>query len=791
MSALAVPLQILLVLFAVLFGVFLVVKILMGLGWALNQIFRFIGTFFSRIGAFGKGMLTDGLRLIGGLITAVCFIPAVIFNMAMGRWSRANHFGQALEREAVGIVTAGYRLGVGHAGRLFGLTTLTDGIERRLPEVIAKAPGSDTPQGRPDAFDGYTVVGALPTGGSGARLYLAEPTEDKRAEISRNGQPVPRRVVIKSFSMSHGSTMPQIVRESRALEAARQLGLVLEHDLDGTRFHYVMPYVPGEDLSETTQRLHDEAGAEGLDTKQIAKVLSYGSDLVQIMHRFHSHGLWHKDIKPSNIIVSGGRVHLVDLGLITPLRSAMTLTTHGTEYFRDPELVRLALRGVKVHEVDGVKFDIYGAGAVLFSLVENSFPAHGSLSQIHKRCPEALRWIIRRAMADMGSRYGSALEMLADVRHVMTASDPFAVTPASLPSMVAQSRGEDPTEMATANFGPEVMAAPSYETYADDASAGEPDRADVPQPAPVGDEGLLSGFGYDRDAAQPAAAAQAEVDPAAERSPTGIRWGSAAALLFLAVGACAVSFAVLSESGLLDDRGVPRHPDAMVQHDASHGHVHTPRAILDAPTYDARHDDPAVAAAEAYGQGDATVFAPPASGSSGPGLLSTPAPADADVTAAIQMLDIREDRLDPGVLLVLDDVPDVGDTTRAGVVKTFYGKLELARFDLIGVGREHDFDELLEIELPAEARKALELVNVIDADGQALERLEAVLHERDYLVDGILWLGPGGAKGMAAAHVITLDPGDRDDIRRLARDTEGIELLSARQARGEPALVDG
>ena len=31
----------------------------------------------------------------------------------------------------------------------------------------------------------------------------------------------------------------------------------------------------------------------------------------------------------------------------------MTLTTHGTEYFRDPEMVRLALRGVKVHQVDG------------------------------------------------------------------------------------------------------------------------------------------------------------------------------------------------------------------------------------------------------------------------------------------------------------------------------------------------------------------------------------------------------------------------------------------------------
>jgi hypothetical protein len=93
----------------------------------------------------------------------------------------------------------------------------------------------------------------------------------------------------------------------------------------------------------------------------------------------------------------------------------MTLTTHGTEYFRDPEMVKLALKGVKVHEVDGVKFDVYGAGAVLYSMVENSFPAHGSLSRISRRCPEALRWIVRRAMADMQNRYGSAREMLADL----------------------------------------------------------------------------------------------------------------------------------------------------------------------------------------------------------------------------------------------------------------------------------------------------------------------------------------------------------------------------------------
>ena len=201
-----------------------------------------------------------------------------------------------------------------------------------------------------------------------------------------------------------------IVRESRALEAANRLGLVFEHVLGDDRFYYVMEYVRGEELDAVTGRLHARSSPEGLDDHDLRRVMGYGQDLVRTLDRFHTGGLWHKDVKPANLIVSAERAHLVDFGLVTPLQSALTLTTHGTEYYRDPEMVRLAMQGVKVHEVDGVKFDLYSAGAVLFSMIENSFPAHGSLSRITRRCPEALSHIVRRSMAEIGARYGSARE---------------------------------------------------------------------------------------------------------------------------------------------------------------------------------------------------------------------------------------------------------------------------------------------------------------------------------------------------------------------------------------------
>lgn len=507
MNPIAFPIQLLLLVAASVVGVWLLIKTLAGLGWVLAQVFKFIATVLGRIGAFIVGMGTDALRVVGGSITAVFFVPFIVSNIALGRWSRANHYGKALEREAMGVGTSAYRLAIGHVGRLLGLTSLTDGIERRIPEAMARAPAPDSPRGRTDSFDGYTIVGSLPSGGSGARLYLAEPLPDKREQLTRSGRSVSSKVVIKSFSLADGSTMPQIVRESRALEAARNMGLVLEHELSASRFHYVMPYVPGDDLTLVTQRLHDQAGTEGLGPRQVGLTLNYVSDLLQTMQRFHSAGLWHKDIKPSNIIVSEGRVHLVDLGLTTPLSSAMTLTTHGTEYFRDPELVRLALRGVKVQEVDGVKFDIYGAGAVLYSVIENGFPAHGSLSQIHKRCPEALRWIVRRAMADMNNRYGSATEMLADIRAVMAAHDPFAVTPASLPSMSGDRS---------------MLHAVAAEV------ADEPDMPPLPnspQPIPTS-----------RDRASVAASSRSG----------GLRWGAAAALVLMGVIGLGAGFVLLA-----------------------------------------------------------------------------------------------------------------------------------------------------------------------------------------------------------------------------------------------------
>jgi hypothetical protein len=459
--------------------IFVLIPLFKGVGWLIASIFRAIGWLFMHVFEFIGGMCKDVLRFIGGLLVVVLFMPMVPLNVILGRWSAAGHFAEAIKRECHIGSACLYRVLLRRPLKLFMLHGVLEGLEQRVPEVMHAVPTSDTPNRRTGEFDGYTIVGSLRSGGSGAKLYIAEPKPEKRARIPA----ITDRVVIKSFALSDGSSLPQIVRESRALECAKQLGLVFDHGMDSHRFHYVMPYIPGDHLGIITRQMHGESDGGGLSSPQLVSVMRHTRDLLATLAAYHRGGLWHKDVKPENVIVHDGKAQLVDLGLVTPLRSAMTLTTHGTEYFRDPEMVRMALRGVKVHQVDGAKFDIYAAGAVLYFMIENTFPAHGGLSAFAKKSPESVRWIIRRAMAEYNKRYATSEQMLADLAFVLNARDPYQVKPAELPSMTGG--GFDASLAGASEAGEQVIAA---------AAAPVP-RGPSAQAAPASPAPALEGYG--------------------------------------------------------------------------------------------------------------------------------------------------------------------------------------------------------------------------------------------------------------------------------------------------------
>ena len=408
----------------------------------LGLFFVFIGRLFR----FVWQEFRDILLLPTALLVAVIKVCSVIICIVLGRWDIVRVEKQKASKR---FAEAGDRctaLFIDNPLQLFGIQPATttqkplyaQQVHDEIKDAVQQVQDFLGPPAQSQrSFQGYTIVGTLPSGGSGAKLYIVQ--KEKTHE----------KFVIKYFDITSGSILPQIVRESKAMECAKRLGLVIEHHLDESCFWYAMPFHDGEHLGLLTNKQH--ASTAKLTATQLVSMLTYQRDLLKTLHQYHTAGLWHKDVKPDNIIIHDGGAHLVDLGLITPLASAMTLTTHGTEYYRDPELVRQAMRGIKVHQVNGAKFDVYGAGAVLYFMLENTFPAHGALSGFSKESPEGIRWIVRRAMADYDKRYNSVEEMLGDVLAVLQAKNISNVRPANLPSVTGREtvvQGTEATKMS-------------------------------------------------------------------------------------------------------------------------------------------------------------------------------------------------------------------------------------------------------------------------------------------------------------------------------------------------------
>jgi len=439
----------------ILLGLFAAGVVVTVLVMGIGLIFSIIGRVIDCI----AGIVGDAFGIAINLLVMPFNLARAVVMLVFGRLQKADAAATRFHRNVLEIGRRCWSAVVQRPLRIVGVEVPPKKVRRgtagsnavsQLPAVKAgidasqaaapprAVPGSAEAPPWPDpamllsGFPGYAIEGRLPAGGSGAKLFVASPDASKRAALRGS----PPRVVIKSFAIGEGSTLPQIVRESRSLDAARSLGLVLDHAFEAHRFWYAMPHYDGPSLGQHASTRHRGiSAASPLPETAQRELLSLVADVVGSLSRFHAAGLWHKDIKPDNIIVSNGRAQLIDVGLVTPLASSFTLTTHGTEYFRDPEMVRQALRGTKVNEIDGARFDLYSAGAVLYAVLENTFPAQGALSGFSKPSPEALRWIVRRAMADYSKRYESAEAMLADLRFVLASKDIASVRPADLPSM--------------------------------------------------------------------------------------------------------------------------------------------------------------------------------------------------------------------------------------------------------------------------------------------------------------------------------------------------------------------
>jgi TolB-like protein len=192
--------------------------------------------------------------------------------------------------------------------------------------------------------------------------------------------------------------------------------------------YYVMPFVEGESLAGKLAR---EKQLSIKETVQITR------EIAEALAQAHSYGLVHRDIKPDNIMMSGGHAIVADFGIATAVSEAggekltQTGMAIGTPAYMSPEQA--------MGEAVDARSDIYSLGCLLYEMLIGQIPFTGTTPQqiiarhsmdhipqpsiMRDTIPEELEEIVFRAMAKLpADRYRTAFEMAEALAEVDTAT---------------------------------------------------------------------------------------------------------------------------------------------------------------------------------------------------------------------------------------------------------------------------------------------------------------------------------------------------------------------------------
>jgi eukaryotic-like serine/threonine-protein kinase len=166
-----------------------------------------------------------------------------------------------------------------------------------------------------------------------------------------------------------------ILQEARASSALNHPGICTVHEVEdqGDQSFIVMELVEGRPLSDLIP--HDGFPFESLR--------GYGLQVAEALAHAHARGVIHRDVKPSNILVTGqGRIKVLDFGLakqVGPQLVDRTTESHGTPSERGVLAGTLAymapeqLRGERAT----ARSDVWSLGVMLYELACGQRPYSG------------------------------------------------------------------------------------------------------------------------------------------------------------------------------------------------------------------------------------------------------------------------------------------------------------------------------------------------------------------------------------------------------------------------------
>jgi serine/threonine protein kinase len=265
--------------------------------------------------------------------------------------------------------------------------------------------------------------------GSFGRVY--------RARDSQLGRIVAIKL-LRAGEFASREEVDRFLREARSAAQLQHPGIVSVHDAAQTEdgsCYLVQEFVEGQTLAVMMSRQRFDFRTSAALIAEVATALDFA----------HRHGVVHRDMKPSNLMLdAAGGPHVMDFGLAKLDTDDAPMTEEGqvlgTPAYMSPEQAR-----GEIGQIDA-RTDIYGLGVMLYELLTGERPFRGNrrmlLLQVlqdeprpprtlNDKIPGDLETICLKAMAKLPSRRYRTVGEMADDLHRWLQGEPIQARPVS------------------------------------------------------------------------------------------------------------------------------------------------------------------------------------------------------------------------------------------------------------------------------------------------------------------------------------------------------------------------